>query len=449
MLLTMLAPDVAEALTDDTNKAVLGTTDVVGAATTGDLRGTVTDDKGRPLAGVQVLAIQHDVQVNVVGNPATTDANGRFRIADLPIGETTVTASLNDFEVAKTTTNIVAIVTINLQLQPIPEIEITPATLTFGAVQVGESRTRQVTVANAGTADLTITAFTIENANSAAFSLDQAPETPVNIAQGASTTVSIVYRPTADGAAAGALRVASDAQNALEGTVALSGRGVPAPMPQLEVDPPSLTFGEVQVRTDVAVTVTKSVTVHNVGTAPLALSALTVEPAEFTLGQGLTVLVTIAPRAAVTIEVGYRSRNTDTVTGTLRITSDAANTREAKVALSGKGVAAPVSQINVTPSLLDFGEIAVRQDRALEVIIRNTGTADLILSKLMVAGGASAVFTVQAAPTLPVTIAPGATVTVQIRFCPSTAGTVTGTLQVTSNASNTPQVTISLNGTGR
>jgi hypothetical protein len=37
---------VAEALTDETNEAVLGTTDVVGAATTGDLRGTVTDDKG-------------------------------------------------------------------------------------------------------------------------------------------------------------------------------------------------------------------------------------------------------------------------------------------------------------------------------------------------------------------------------------------------------------------
>ncbi len=443
-----LAPGVEEALTDETNKAVLGTTDVVGAATTGTLHGTVTDDNGRPRAGVQVLAIQHDVQVTVAGNPATTDANGTFRIAKLPTGETTVTAAVDDSEVAKITTNVVAIVTINLQLKPTSEIEITPSTLAFGEVQVGGVRARLVTVSNAGTKDLTITAFTIENAGSSAFSLDHGPKPPVHIAPGASTTLSIIYRPTAVGAAAGTLRVASNALNASEGTVVLRGSGVPSPTPQIEVDPSSLTFGEVQVRTDQDVTVTKSVAIRNVGTAPLTLSALRIDLAEFTLGQGLTVPVTIAAEAAVTIEVRYRPRNIGTVTGTLRITSDAAHTREATVALSGKGVAAAVSQISVTPTRLDFGEAAVGQDQTLAVIIRNSGTADFTLSRLVVAGDASAAFTVQAAPTLPVTLAPGATGTVQIRYRPSTASTVTGTLQVNSNASNRPRVTVSLNGTG-
>jgi len=443
-----LAPGVEEALTDTTNKAVLGTTEVVRAATTGTLRGTVTDAHGRPLADVQVLAIQHDVQVNVAGNPTTTDANGRFRIANLPIGETTVTASLDDSEVAKITTNVVAIVTVNLQLKPTPEIEITPSTLAFGEVQVGEAQPRLVTVTNAGTADLTITAFTIENARSAAFSLGQGPKTPVNIAPGAFTTMSIVYRPTAVGADAGTLRIASNALNASEGTVVLRGRGVPAPTPQIEVDPPSLTFGEVQVRTDQAGTVTKSVTIRNVGTAALTLSALTIEPAAFTLSQGSIAPVTIAPGAVVTVEVGYHPRNIGPFTGTLRITSDAANTREARVALSGKGVAAPISQISVTPTPLDFGEVTLGQDKTLAVIIGNTGTADFTLSKLAVEGDARAAFTIQAAPTLPVTIATGATVNVQIRYRPSSADTITGTLRVDSNASNSPRVTVSLNGTG-
>ena len=146
-----LAPGVEAALTDATNKAVLGSTDVVKAANTGTLRGTVTDDNGRPFAGIQVRALQHDVQVNVAGNPATTNANGTFRIDNLPTGETTVIASLNSAEVAKITTNVVAIVTVNLQIKPTSEIEITPSTLAFGEVQVGGVQARQVTVSNAGT----------------------------------------------------------------------------------------------------------------------------------------------------------------------------------------------------------------------------------------------------------------------------------------------------------
>src|SRR6185503_10889776 len=76
-----------------------------------------------------------------------------------------------------------------------------------------------------GTTALTITAFTLDNAGSSAFSLDQAPKTPVNVAPGDFLTLSISYRPTAVGASAGTLRVASNAQNASEGAVALRGSG--------------------------------------------------------------------------------------------------------------------------------------------------------------------------------------------------------------------------------
>src|SRR5262249_2229913 len=162
-------------------------------------------------------------------------------------------------------------------------------------------------------------------------SLGQSPKTPFKIAPGASTTMSITYRPTTGGDAAGTLRVASDALNASEGTVVLRGSGVPVPTPLIEVDTFSLTFGEVQVRTDQDGTGRNSVTRRNVGTATLTLSALESKPAEFTLGP-VTVPMPIAPGAEVTLEVRYRPRNIGTSTGTLRIRSDAANTREAIVA---------------------------------------------------------------------------------------------------------------------
>jgi len=79
--------------------------------------------------------------------------------------------------------------------------------------------------------------------------------------------------------------------------------------------------------------------------------------------------------------------------------------------------------------------------------VTNSGTADLRLTGLTVTGDAALVL--GTAPGLPALLSPKATVTIEVRYRPSTAGLVTGTLRVDSDASNTPQVTIPLRGTGR
>jgi fibronectin type 3 domain-containing protein len=48
---------------------------------------------------------------------------------------------------------------------------------------------------------------------------------------------------------------------------------------------------------------------------------------------------------------------------------------------------------------------------------------------------------------LPLTLAPGKTASVAVTFAPTTAGGVTGSVQVTSNATN-PTVAVALSGTG-
>jgi uncharacterized membrane protein len=148
-----------------------------------------------------------------------------------------------------------------------------------------------------------------------------------------------------------------------------------------------------------------------------------------------------------TVEVEYRPSTAGTVTGTLQVSSNASNTPQVTVSLTGTGVAALQPQITVTPSEVDFGNVPVGQPRTRQVTVTNTGTADLTLTGLTVSG--SAALTLGTAPTLPASLAPQMMATVEVEYRPSTAGTVTGTLQVSSNASNTPQVTISLTGTGR
>jgi uncharacterized membrane protein len=89
----------------------------------------------------------------------------------------------------------------------------------------------------------------------------------------------------------------------------------------------------------------------------------------------------------------------------------------------------------------------VGQTQTSQVTVTNTGTVDLTLSGLTVSGNAA--LALGTAPALPARLAPKERVTVEISFRPRTAGAVTGTLQVASNASNTPQVVIRLRGTGR
>src|SRR5918993_679542 len=67
-----LEASVVDALNTENNLAVLGTKDVVGAATTGTLFGTVTDTDGRPVPDVQIELSQAGIPI---GDPVVTDIN--------------------------------------------------------------------------------------------------------------------------------------------------------------------------------------------------------------------------------------------------------------------------------------------------------------------------------------------------------------------------------------
>jgi len=166
-----------------------------------------------------------------------------------------------------------------------------------------------------------------------------------------------------------------------------------------------------------------------------------------TLGAAPGLPALLTPKATVTIEVRYRPSTAGLVTGTLRVDSNASNTPQGPVALKGTGVTTAESQLTITPSLVDFGNVLVGQTQTSQVAVTNSGTADLMLTGLTVDGDAA--LTLGAAPGLPALLTPKATVTIEVRYRPSTTGLVTGALRVDSNASNTPQVTIPLSGTGR
>ena len=111
---------------------------------------------------------------------------------------------------------------------PAPVASLSPTSLTFPGTVVGATSAPQtVTLSNTGNAPLTVTSATF----SGPFALNTAAGSDTcsgkSIAAGGSCTVSVVFKPTATGAASGTL---SFADNAGTQTVALSGSGAAQPV---------------------------------------------------------------------------------------------------------------------------------------------------------------------------------------------------------------------------
>jgi hypothetical protein len=95
------------------------------------------------------------------------------------------------------------------------------------------------------------------------------------------------------------------------------------------------------------------------------------------------------------------------------------------------------------PSSVNFGSVNVSSNSAHSVTFTNTGNSNVAVSNVSVAGpgfNASGLSTGQI-------LTPGQSATLSVTFAPAGAGSVSGSVTVTSNASNSP-TTIALSGSG-
>ena len=106
---------------------------------------------------------------------------------------------------------------------------------------------------------------------------------------------------------------------------------------------------------------------------------------------------------------------------------------------------APAKTIVLSPNVsnLNFGNVNVSSSSTQNVTLNNAGNSSVTISQVMVsgagfnAGGAAA----------GLILSPGQTTVVNMTFTPSTSGAASGSVIVSSNATNSP-ATISLTGTG-
>jgi hypothetical protein len=119
-----------------------------------------------------------------------------------------------------------------------------------------------------------------------------------------------------------------------------------------------------------------------------------------------------------------------------------AKTSVVSLPLSGSGVQGQ-SQLSISSNNVTFGSVFVGSSTSQTVTLTNSGTAALTISQVNVTGAG---FSTGGFAT-PLTLNVGQSTALTITFAPTTAGAISGSVSVVSNAVNSPSA-ITVSGTG-
>jgi len=307
-------------------------------------------------------------------------------------------------------------------------LNLTPAAIDFGAVQLGAtSPAEQVEAGNSSATAIPVNSVTV----SLPFII--ASNTCGTLPAQTDCQVLVEFAPTQSGTVMGTLTFTDSAGTQ---TVALTGTG--AALPTDTVNPLSLTFPGTAEGQDSAAQTT---TLTNTGGLPLNSIAITVSGPFQTSNNCGTQL---AGPASCTIGVIFAPAQLGAQTGTLTV-SDALRTQT--VSMSGTGLQPAV--LSVSPSSLTFAAQAVGAAGAAQTLtVSNTGGVPLANLGFQITGPAASSFATGATTCGP-TLANGASCTVAVIFDPSTAGGIAAAIVASSATLGVAQVTVPLNGTGQ
>jgi len=377
--------------------------------------------------------------------------------------------------------------TINVnRSQPAPEIVVeqpaatslvdASANVAFGNVNVGStSPVLTFTIRNAGTADLTGLAVTIDGANAADFA--STGPGAVTLAADASTTFEITFSPTAPGARDATIHVASNDADENPFDIAVSGSGIAnrvvagttAGQPTWNRPDQNGASAPVALSSS-ATAVPYSVISFNVG-APgtYALTSTATSPPSWDnyLFLYAGAFNAAAPLSDVLIGndnspgVGVSGFSINLQPGTTyyAVTTGFGNSDagECSLLISGPGSITVGAEIAVEqPAGVDledgqanisFGVANVGSTSSvLTFTLRNTGTTDLTGLAVSIDGSNAADFTPDAPAAS--TLAPGASTTFTVTFNPSNPVPETAAIRITSNDSDENPFDIVITGSG-
>jgi hypothetical protein len=311
----------------------------------------------------------------------------------------------------------------SFKIAPFPTV---PETLNIS------SQATSLSVMNNGSVPLLLTKITVAGAAESDFAVsDGSCSSTLNSAQ--NCTLSVVFTPSQLGTRTATLTL-TDATSGISSTVTLSGTGLPTPP---VITPNPLAFGVTQVGTS---STAQTAIVSTPNGDPVSISAIVGGAnSEFSLSNGAC-----ATHTPCQISAAFTPSSLGSQTSTYSVL-DTVTQRTTTFSLQGMGGQATLSASSTS---VTFAETNPGTTSAAQTVtLTDTGTMPLMISGITLSGTNAANFAITA-NTCSSGVLPGASCAISVNFTPTTGGAFSATLQLASNALNSPITNISLNGTG-
>lgn len=308
-------------------------------------------------------------------------------------------------------------------------VVVSVATLNFGSVTVGSTKTLTDSVTNN-----TASAVTINSVQGLASGFQITGVTlPFTLTAGQSASFSIQFKPTSSGAASITISLRDPNGQSLVSFSATGTGTAAATAGPMAVSLSSLAFGSVQTGS----THNLSETLTNTGSTTVTISQASATGTGFSIS-GLTIPTTLSASQSVTFIATFHPTSAGAASGTLAVVSDASNS-PVDIPLSGTGSA--LGQLTVSPSVLSFGSVTVGSGSTLTGALSASGSSVTITSATL----NNSEFVISGI-TLPVTLAAGQSTPFSVTFTPTASGATSASLTFSSNASNSAAETMTGSG---
>jgi Abnormal spindle-like microcephaly-assoc'd, ASPM-SPD-2-Hydin/Protein of unknown function (DUF1573) len=309
------------------------------------------------------------------------------------------------------------------------QLTVSPASHDFGSITVNTAANAAIILTNSGTAHITISNIAVSGNG---FQVSPIKE-PAGIAAGGQLVVNLTFSPKTSGTFSGAVTVTSDDPNASTKTVALAGTATTQAVGKLVATPTALSLNATRLgSTTSAVTILK-----NVGTANVTLSQISPGGAGFSTS-GIAAPVLVVPGESLTLTVNYIPTSTTASSGNISLVSVQGGITT--VSLTGT---VSQSALTLSPGSINFGNVVTSVANTQTVQIGNPGSASVTVTAANILGAGFST----SGLALPLTLSGGKTASFNVQFNPKSAGPVTGSLALVSDATNPPSA-IALSGAG-
>lgn len=269
----------------------------------------------------------------LVLNMIARTANGT--IAPAPIGE-----FVSDCTQVAGQNNILQTLQVVGTTVETPRIAVNSEDIAFGNVQAGLTEVRTVTISNTGNAALGINNISISGTDASAFMQTNACST---IAPGGSCNVDVTYIPSGESQQTANLTIDSTDADTGAVNVALSGRSVLAPMPEIVVNPESVSLGRVQVGQSASA----QVTISNSGNETLLINSIELTGADASAFLQTNNCTTVAKGQSCVVNISFTAAVAGVRNAQLLIGSDDPENLEVSVPVSVEGFDAPTDTLEL------------------------------------------------------------------------------------------------------